>query len=90
MKSCERSGGSAASCRSLASACLKMKRMKVAVRQDTVQHSCVAAGSQSGDAGELASPLPASADGQTGQPMRAEGRGWRNSAPQLPHQSPLL
>lgn len=89
-KSCEKSGGSAMSRRSLSSACWMRKRMKVAVRRDRGRRSCVAAGSQSGDAGELAAPLPASADGQTGQPMTAEGRGWKNSEPQSPRQSPPL
>lgn len=89
-KSCEKSVGSAMSCRSLSSVCLMRKRMMVAGRQDRARHSCVAAGSQSGDAEELAAPLPASADEQTGQPMRAEGRGWRNSALLSPRQSPPL
>lgn len=89
-KSCEKSGGSAMSYHSLLSACWMKKRMKEAVRRDRVLHSCVAAGSQSGDAGEFAALLPSSADGQTGQPMRAQGRGWRDSAPQSPRQFPPL
>lgn len=88
--SCEKSGGSAMSRRSPSSACLTRKRMKVAARRDRARHSCAAAGSQSGDVGELAAPLPASADDQTGQPMSAEGRGWRNSALLSPRQSPPL
>ncbi len=87
-KSCEKSGG-AMSHHSLLSACWMRKRMRVAVRRDMGRRSCVAVGSQSGDAGELAALLPASADGQTG-PMRAEGRCWKNSAPQSPRQSPPL
>lgn len=75
MTSCEKSGRSAMSCRCLSSACWTWKRTKAAARRDRARHSCVAAGSQSGGAGELADPLPASADGQTGQPMRAEVRG---------------
>lgn len=67
-----------------------MKRRKVAGRRGKVQRSCVAAGSRNGGAEEPAAPLPASADGQTGQPMGAEGKGWRNSGQLSPRQFLLL
>lgn len=84
--SCEKSGGNVMNCRSLSTACWTKKRKAVA-RQGTAQRSCAAAESQSDDA---AAPLPASADGEISWLLRAEGRGWMDSGPQSPHQSPPL
>lgn len=86
MRSCERKGGSVTSRRSLLNVCW----MVVAAMQGGVQRSCAAGGSRSGGAGELAAPLPASAGGLTGRPMREEERGLRNSAPPSRHQFPPL